>query len=118
MCVVFNGLVSKMQYLFGCIGLLCYFIDCLYSGYDIQCWKFDLVLMFYVVEVMQVKVENCILVDDFSVGVQLGIVVGMEVFYFCVDLYNQLIDYFKVMIFIDLVELLVLWQVCGWDIMC
>lgn len=69
MCVVFNGLNNKMQYFMGKLNMLYYFLDKLFSGYDIQCWKLDLVLMFYAVKVMNVNVENCILVDDLVVGV-------------------------------------------------
>ncbi|VFT76328.1 phosphatase YieH [Klebsiella aerogenes] len=42
-------------------------------------------LMFHAAEAMQVKAENCILVDDSSAGAQSGIAAGMEVFYFCAD---------------------------------
>lgn len=80
MCVVSNGPVSKMQHSLGRTGLLRHFTDRLYSGYDIQRWKPDPALMFHAAEAMQVKAENCILVDDSSAGAQSGIAAGMEVF--------------------------------------
>ena len=49
--------------------------------------------MFHAAEAMQVKAENCILVDDSSAGAQSGIAAGMEVFYFCADPHNQPIDH-------------------------
>ncbi|HGK4265688.1 TPA: HAD-IA family hydrolase, partial [Klebsiella pneumoniae] len=88
----------------------------LYSGYDIQRWKPDPALMFHAAEAMQVKAENCILVDDSSAGAQSGIAAGMEVFYFCADPHNQPIDHPKVTTFTDLAELPALWQARGWNI--
>ncbi|CDK76023.1 Putative phosphatase YieH [Klebsiella pneumoniae IS22] len=116
MCVVSNGPVSKMQHSLGRTGLLRHFTDRLYSGYDIQRWKPDPALMFHAAEAMQVKAENCILVDDSSAGAQSGIAAGMEVFYFCADPHNQPIDHPKVTTFTDLAELPALWQARGWDI--
>ncbi|MFS4686156.1 6-phosphogluconate phosphatase [Klebsiella quasipneumoniae subsp. similipneumoniae] len=110
-----NGPVSKMQHSLGRTGLLRHFTDRLYSGYDIQRWKPDPALMFHAAEAMQVKAENCILVDDSSAGAQSGIAAGMEVFYFCADPHNQPIDHPKVTI-TDLAELPALWQARGWDI--
>lgn len=116
MCVVSNGPVSKMQHSLGRTGLLRHFTDRLYSGYDIQRWKPDPALMFHAAEAMQVKAENCILVDDSSAGAQSGIAAGMEVFYFCADPHNQPIDHPKVTTFTDLAELPALWQARGWNI--
>lgn len=116
MCIVSNGPVSKMQHSLGKLGMLHHFPDKLFSGYDIQRWKPDPALMFYAAEAMQVKAENCILVDDSSAGAQSGIAAGMEVFYFCADPHNQPIDHPKVTTFTDLAELPALWQARGWDI--
>ena len=116
MCIVSNGPVSKMQHSLGKLGMLHHFPEKLFSGYDIQRWKPDPALMFHAAEAMQVKAENCILVDDSSAGAQSGIAAGMEVFYFCADPHNQPIDHPKVTTFTDLAELPALWQARGWDI--
>ena len=73
MCVVSNGPVSKMQHSLGRTGLLRHFTDRLYSGYDIQRWKPDPALMFHAAEAMQVKAENCILVDDSTPALSRGL---------------------------------------------
>ena len=96
--------------------LLHHFADRLYSGYDIQRWKPDPALMFHAAEAMQVKAENCILVDDSSAGAQSGIAAGMEEFYFCAEPHNHPNDHPKVTTFTDLAELPALWQARGWDI--
>ncbi|WP_253282995.1 6-phosphogluconate phosphatase, partial [Cedecea davisae] len=76
MCVVSNGPVSKMQHSLGKTGMLDYFPDTLYSGYDIQRWKPDPALMFHAAEQMKVSVERSILVDDSMAGAQSGVAAG------------------------------------------
>lgn len=116
LCVVSNGPVSKMQHSLGNTGMLHYFSDRLYSGYDIQRWKPDPALMFHAALKMQVNVEHCILVDDSVAGAQSGIDAGMEVFYFCADPHNKPINHPRVTTFTDLAQLPRLWQEKGWDI--
>ncbi len=116
MCVVSNGPVSKMEHSLGKTGMLNYFPDALYSGYDIQRWKPDPALMFHAAEQMNLDVEHCILVDDSMAGAQSGIAAGMEVFYFCADPHNKPIDHPKVTTFTDLAELPGLWKARGWEI--
>lgn len=116
MCVVSNGPVSKMQHSLGKTGMLHYFPEKLFSGYDIQRWKPDPALMFHAAKAMDVRAENCILVDDSSAGAQSGIDAGMEVFYFCADPHNKPIDHPKVTTFTRLAELPALWKARGWDI--
>ena len=116
MCIVSNGPVSKMQHSLGKLGMLHYFEDKLFSGYDIQRWKPDPALMHHAAKAMNVNVENCILVDDSSAGAQSGIDAGMEVFYFCADPHNKPINHPKVTTFTDLAELPALWKARGWDI--
>lgn len=116
MCIVSNGPVSKMQHSLGNTGMLDYFPEKLFSGYDIQCWKPDPALMFHAADKMQVDVKNCVLVDDSMAGAQSGIAAGMEVFYFCADPHNKPIDHPKVTAFTDLAQLPELWRKRGWDI--
>jgi len=114
MCIVSNGPVSKMQHSLGNTGMLDYFPEKLFSGYDLQCWKPDPALMFHAARQMSVNVENCILVDDSVAGAQSGIAAGMEVFYFCADPHNLPIDHPKVTPFTHLDQLPELWQARGW----
>ncbi|STV30795.1 phosphatase YieH [Klebsiella pneumoniae subsp. ozaenae] len=115
MCVVSNGPVSKMQHSLGRTGLLRHFTDRLYSGYDIQRWKPDPALMFHAAEAMQVKAENCILVDDSSAGAPVGDCRRHGSVLFPAPIRTtQPIDHPKVTTFTDLAELPALWQARGW----
>lgn len=116
MCIVSNGPVSKMQHSLGNTGMLDYFPEKLFSGYDIQCWKPDPALMFHAADKMQVDVKNCVLVDDSMAGAQSGVAAGMEVFYFCADPHNLPINHPKVTVFTDLAQLPGLWRERGWDL--
>lgn len=116
MCIVSNGPVSKMHHSLGNTGMLHYFPDLLYSGYDIQCWKPDPKLMFHAANEMGVNAEHCILIDDSVAGAQSGIAAGMDVFYFCADPHNQPISHPKVTTFTHLDQLPDLWHARGWNI--
>lgn len=114
MCVVSNGTVKKMQHSLGLTGMLPWFRDRLYSGYDISRWKPDPALMHYAAEQMQVPVERCILVDDSEAGARAGIAAGIPVFYYCADAHNPEIDHPLVTRFTDMAELPALWRARGW----
>ncbi|MFZ1875246.1 MAG: 6-phosphogluconate phosphatase [Chania sp.] len=114
MCTVSNGPVSKMQHSLGLTGMLSYFDDRLFSGYDIQRWKPDPAIVFHAAKQMQVPVERCILVDDSAAGAQAGIAAGIPVFYFCADPHNKPIAHPLVTTFDDLAQLPALWQQRGW----
>ncbi|WP_058910714.1 6-phosphogluconate phosphatase [Entomohabitans teleogrylli] len=116
MCVVSNGPVSKMQHSLGKTGMLHYFDQRLYSGYDIQRWKPDPALMYHAASAMGVEAQRCILVDDSSAGAHSGIAAGMEVFYFCADPHNKPIDHPLVTTFTDLAQLPELWKARGWNL--
>ncbi|KFK93790.1 MULTISPECIES: 6-phosphogluconate phosphatase [unclassified Serratia (in: enterobacteria)] len=116
MCTVSNGPVSKMQHSLGLTGMLSYFDDRLFSGYDIQRWKPDPAIVFHAAQQMQVPVERCILVDDSAAGAQAGIAAGIPVFYFCADPHNQPIEHPLVTMFDDLAQLPALWQQRGWQL--
>lgn len=116
MCIVSNGPVSKMQHSLGKTGMLSYFADRLYSGYDIQCWKPDPAIMFHAGAEMNVDPARSVLVDDSMAGARAGIAAGMEVYYFCADPHNKPIDHPKVTTFTDLAQLPALWAARGWEI--
>lgn len=115
-CTVSNGPVSKMQHSLGLTGMLPYFDDRLFSGYDLQRWKPDPAIVFHAAERMQVPVTRCILVDDSPAGAQAGINAGIPVFYFCADPHNPPINHSLVTTFDDLAQLPALWRERGWQL--
>jgi len=116
MCVVSNGTVKKMQHSLGLTGMLPWFRDRLYSGYDIARWKPDPALMHHAAGQMQLPVERCILVDDSEAGARSGIAAGIPVFYYCADAHNPDIDHPLVTRFTDMAELPALWRARGWQL--
>ncbi|HHL2559543.1 TPA: 6-phosphogluconate phosphatase [Yersinia enterocolitica] len=115
-CVVSNGPVSKMQHSLGLTGLLPFFEDKLYSGYDIQRWKPDPTLIYHAAEKMQVAAERCILVEDSAAGTHAGIAAGIPVYYYCADPHNQPIHHPLVTMFDGMQQLPDLWRERGWQI--
>ncbi|WP_227732745.1 6-phosphogluconate phosphatase [Yersinia proxima] len=115
-CVVSNGPVSKMQHSLGLTGLLPFFEDRLYSGYDIQRWKPDPALIYHAAEEMQVAAKRCILVEDSAAGTHAGIAAGIPVYYYCADPHNQPIHHPLVTMFDDMRQLPDLWRERGWQI--
>ncbi|WHP83914.1 6-phosphogluconate phosphatase [Edwardsiella anguillarum] len=116
MCTASNGPVSKMQSSLGATGMLPFFGDRLYSGYDIQRWKPQPDLLFHAARNMGVDIGECILVDDSPAGAQSGIAAGIPVFYFCADPHNPTIDHPLVTAFNDLRQLPQLWRQRGWQL--
>ncbi|MGR2858524.1 6-phosphogluconate phosphatase [Erwinia sp. 1181_3] len=115
-CVVSNGTVPKMQHSLGLTGMLSFFGDRLYSGYDIEHWKPDPELMYYAAKQMGVAIERCILIDDSEAGAKAGIAAGIPVFYYCVDAHNPVINHPLVTVFDDMAQLPDLWQARGWQL--
>lgn len=116
MCIVSNGTVKKMQHSLGLTGLLPFFGDRLYSGYDIQHWKPDPQLMFHAAREMQVPLERCLLIDDSEAGARAGIAAGIPVFYYCADAHNAPLDHPLVTVFDDLAQLPAMWRARGWQL--
>ncbi|RWR03370.1 6-phosphogluconate phosphatase [[Pantoea] beijingensis] len=116
MCVVSNGTVKKMQHSLGLTGMLSFFDDRLFSGYDIECWKPDPGLLYHAAEKMGVSTAQCILVDDSEAGVKAGIAAGIPVFYYCADAHNKAIEHPLVTRFTDMDQLPQLWKEKGWHI--
>lgn len=115
-CVVSNGPVSKMQHSLGLTGLLPFFAERLYSGYDIQRWKPDPALIYHAAEEMKVAAEHCILIEDSAAGTHAGIAAGIPVYYYCADPHNQPIHHPLVTMFDDMQQLPELWHARGWHI--
>ena len=115
-CTVSNGTVPKMQHSLGLTGMLPFFKEHLYSGYDIQHWKPEPDLMYYAADQMGVAIENCILIDDSEAGAKAGIAAGIPVFYYCADAHNPQLDHPLVTTFTDLAQLPALWRQRGWQL--
>ena len=114
LAVVSNGPVSKMQHSLGLTGLLPFFRNRLYSGYDLGKWKPDPALIHHAAAELALPVEQCILVEDSVAGVRAGISAGIPVFYYCADPHNPPIDHPLVARFEDMRQLPVLWRERGW----
>jgi len=115
-CVVSNGTVPKMKHSLGLTGMLPFFNDHLYSGYDIQHWKPEPDLMYHAAQQMGVDIKNCILIDDSDVGAKAGIAAGIPVFYYCADEHNPELNHPLVTVFDDLAQLPALWKAKGWQL--
>lgn len=115
-CVVSNGTVPKMQHSLGLTGMLPFFGDRLYSGYDIEHWKPEPELMYHAAQQMGVPIERCILIDDSEAGAKAGIAAGIPVFYYCVDAHNPVINHPLVTVFDNMEQLPTLWQARGWQL--
>lgn len=115
-CVVSNGTVPKMQHSLGLTGMLSFFGEHLYSGYDIKRWKPDPELMYHAAQQMAIPIEHCILVDDSEAGAKAGIAAGIPVFYYCADAHNPAINHPLVTVFNEMAQLPQLWQERGWKL--
>ncbi|WP_428944610.1 6-phosphogluconate phosphatase [Pantoea sp. FN060301] len=115
-CVVSNGTVGKMQHSLGLTGMLGFFDDRLYSGYDINSWKPEPELMHHAASQMGVPLERCILVDDSEAGAKAGIAAGIPVFYYCADAHNKPLEHPLVTVFDDMAQLPELWKEKGWGL--
>ncbi|MGM3176008.1 6-phosphogluconate phosphatase [Dickeya lacustris] len=114
--VVSNGPVSKMQHSLGLTGLLPFFGQHLYSGYDIGKWKPDPALLHHAANEMGVEISRCILVEDSVSGTQAGIAAGIAVFYYCADEHNAPIHHPQVTMFHDMAQLPMLWRQQGFSL--
>ncbi|SFN55326.1 haloacid dehalogenase superfamily, subfamily IA, variant 3 with third motif having DD or ED/haloacid dehalogenase superfamily, subfamily IA, variant 1 with third motif having Dx(3-4)D or Dx(3-4)E [Izhakiella capsodis] len=115
-CVVSNGTVQKMQHSLGLTGMLPYFGDKLFSGYDINAWKPDPKLMQHAAQSMRVPLSACILVDDSEAGAKAGIAANIPVFYYCADAHNPPLDHPRITPFYSLDTLPALWRERGWQL--
>ena len=79
-CVASNGPMEKMMISLRVTGLLPYFLDRVFSGYQCKSWKPEPGLFYFAAESMGVKPEKCAVVEDSEHGVCAGITAGMDVF--------------------------------------
>ncbi|UYQ94569.1 HAD-IA family hydrolase [Chitinophaga horti] len=79
-CVASSGPVEKIKLNLSLTGLLPFFTDRIYSGYDINSWKPDPGIFLYAAKEMGFAPAECIVVEDSKAGVQAGIAGGFSVF--------------------------------------
>ncbi|MDB5978774.1 MAG: hypothetical protein JWR07_5534 [Nevskia sp.] len=80
MCVASSGPREKIELSLSLTGLLPYFKDHIFSGYEVGSWKPDPGLFLHAAQAMGVKPADCVVVEDSLVGVQAGIAAGMTVY--------------------------------------
>ena len=80
MCVASSGPREKIELSLSLTGLLPYFKDRIFSGYELGSWKPDPGLFLHAARVLGVEPAHCAVVEDSLVGIQAGIAAGMQVF--------------------------------------
>ena len=80
MCVASSGPREKIELSLSLTGLLPYFKDRIFSGYELGSWKPDPGLFLHAARTLGVEPARCAVVEDSLVGVQAGVAAGMEVF--------------------------------------
>ena len=80
MCVASSGPREKIELSLSLTGLLPYFKDRIFSGYELGSWKPDPGLFLHAARTLGVEPARCAVVEDSLVGVQAGVAAGMQVF--------------------------------------
>jgi len=78
-CVVSNGPMSKLTHTLGLTKLLDRFEGCIFSAYDVGCWKPDPGLFLHAARVMGADPSRCVVVEDSLSGVRAAKAAGMRV---------------------------------------
>jgi HAD superfamily hydrolase (TIGR01509 family) len=78
-CVASNGPMNKMQLTLKSTGLDKFFLDALFSAYDIQKWKPDPGLFLHAAKTMGSAPQNCIVIEDSIHGVKAALAANMQV---------------------------------------
>lgn len=79
-CVASSGPVEKIKLNLTLTGLLPYFGDRIYSGYDINSWKPDPGIFLHAAKQMGFAPADCVVVEDSRAGVTAGVSGGFKVF--------------------------------------
>ncbi len=80
MCVASSGPREKIELSLTLTGLLPYFENRIFSGYELATWKPDPGLFLHAAQALRVPPAQCAVVEDSLVGVQAGVAAGMRVF--------------------------------------
>src|SRR5581483_1042274 len=81
-CVASSGPREKIELSLSLTGLLPYFEDRIFSGYELQTWKPDPGLFLHAARVLGAEPAACLVVEDSLVGVQAALAAGMRVLAF------------------------------------
>ncbi|HZR35360.1 MAG TPA: HAD family hydrolase [Nevskia sp.] len=81
-CVASSGPREKIELSLSLTGLLPYFEDRIFSGYELQTWKPDPGLFLHAARALGAEPAACLVVEDSLVGVQAALAAGMRVLAF------------------------------------
>ena len=81
-CVASNGPLNKMQLNLKTVGLDVLFGENMFSAYQINKFKPDPALFIHAAATLGFKPEECVVIEDSTVGVQAAIAGGFDVFGF------------------------------------
>ncbi|WP_342609470.1 HAD-IA family hydrolase [Vibrio tritonius] len=80
-CIASNAPREKTAEILSITGLLPYFQNQIYSGFDANSWKPDPDLIHYCAMNMGYRLDECIYVDDTVQGVTAGVLAGVKTFH-------------------------------------
>ncbi|MFJ3486901.1 HAD family hydrolase [Pseudomonas sp. NPDC090202] len=78
-CVASNGPRNKIEACLSTVGLLDVFHGLIVSAYEVQAWKPSPILIEHAAELLGLKAEDCLLVEDSVPGVMAGLDAGAQV---------------------------------------
>ena len=84
-CVASSAPLEKIELTLGITKLRDYFGERIYSAYELGAWKPDPTLFLHAASEMKTSPEDCVVIEDSTVGVQAGIAAGMRVFGYADD---------------------------------
>jgi HAD superfamily hydrolase (TIGR01509 family) len=104
-CVASSGPVEKMKLNLTVTGLIGYFENRMYSGYEINSWKPDPGIFLYAAQQMGYKPSQCVVIEDSMAGVQAGVKGGFKVFGYAKPFNGKELEKEGAVIFHDMQEL-------------
>ena len=81
-CVASNAPQNKIRLALAVTGLNGYFGENLFSAYDIKAWKPKPDLFLYAAKQMGYSIEQCVVFEDSTPGVEAAFAAGMHVFHY------------------------------------
>ncbi len=79
-CVASSGPRAKIELSLSLTGLLSYFVDRIFSSYELQAWKPSPDLFMHAARAMDAEPARCAVIEDSLPGIQAGLAAGMQVF--------------------------------------
>jgi len=81
-CIASNAPIEKTRRSLEITGLSGYFLNNIYSAYEVEAWKPDPRLFLHAADCHGIEPENCLVVEDSEVGVAAAIAAGMSVVHY------------------------------------